>query len=168
MENGDTHIGVNNRFNSPQNIYLDDYIHIGNNNRFYADATITIREGTIIADNCEFRTANHYYDGEDLKMLPYDERVICKPITVERNCWIGTQVIVLPGVSINEWAVIGAGSVISKDVPPYAVVCGNPARVVKYRSIDVYHKLAEEQQQIMKVFNSYKRIKIYKEKKQND
>ena len=57
---------------------------------------------------------------------------------------------------------------VALSAKPYAVVCGNPARVVKYRSIDVYHKLAEEQQQIMKVFNSYKRIKIYKEKKQND
>ena len=61
---GGTHIGTNNRFYSAHNIYLDDYIHIGNNNRFYADATITVREGTIIADNCEFRTANHYYDGK--------------------------------------------------------------------------------------------------------
>lgn len=96
------HIGINNRFYSPQNIYLDNYTHIGNNNCFYADATITIQEGTVIADNCEFRTANHFYDGEDLKMLPYDERVICESIAISRNCWIGSHVIILPGVVIGE------------------------------------------------------------------
>lgn len=101
-------------------------------------------------------------------MLPYDEHVICKPITIECNCWVGTQVILLPGVTIGERAVIGAGSVISKDVPPYAVVAGNSARIVKYRRSDIYHKLADEQQQIMRVFDSYDRIKIIKEKNKND
>ena len=143
--------GKNNGF------FRDDYIHIGNNNRFYADATITIREGTIIADNCEFRTANHYYDGEDLKMLPYDQRVICEPITIAPNCWIGTQVIILPGVTVNEGAVIGAGSVVSKDIPPYAVACGNPAKIVKYRSAQIYSNLAGEKKQIMRCFSSCKK-----------
>ncbi|MGN0818811.1 MAG: acyltransferase [Christensenellaceae bacterium] len=101
-------------------------------------------------------------------MLPYDERVICKLITIGRNCWLGSQVIILCGVTIGEGAVVGAGSVVSKDIPPYAVVYRNPAKVVKYRNLDVYQKLATEQKQIMRVFDSYKRIKIIKEKKQND
>lgn len=157
---GEGIIGTNNRFYSAHNIYLDDFVHIGNGNRFYADATITIREGTIIADNCEFRTANHYYDGVDLRMLPYDQRVICKPITIAENCWIGTQVIILPGVTVNEGAVIGAGSVVSKDIPSYAVVCGNPAKIVKYRSAEIYSNLANSKKQIMRCFGSYKREKI--------
>lgn len=45
-------------------------------------------------------------------MLPYDQRVICKPIAIAPNCWIDSKVIILPGVTVNEGAVIGAGSVI--------------------------------------------------------
>ena len=77
-------------------------------------------------------------------MLPYDQRVICKPIIIAPNCWIGSKVIILPGVTVNEGSVIGAGSVVSKDIPPYAVVCGNPAKIVKYRSAEIYNTLVGE------------------------
>lgn len=53
------------------------------------------------------------------------------PITIEDNVWIGAQVTILGGVTIGEGSVIGAGSVINKDVPPYSVVAGLPARVIK-------------------------------------
>jgi acetyltransferase-like isoleucine patch superfamily enzyme len=54
-------------------------------------------------------------------------------IVVGNDVWIGDKAIVLSGVTISDGAVVGAGSVVSKDVPPYAVVVGNPARIVKYR-----------------------------------
>ena len=158
-------IGYNNRFLSPQNMYISDYVHIGYENRFYADANIIICEGTVISDRCELRTANHYYEGSDLKMLPYDERIICQPIIIEKNCWIGSQVIILPGVVIHEGAVVGAGSVVTKNVPPLAIVAGNPARIIKYRNKNIYQKLSDNNQQIVRVFDTYKRIKIAKEKK---
>ena len=56
------------------------------------------------------------------------------PIRIERNVWIGFEACVLPGVSIGEDAVVGARSVVTEDVPPGAVVAGNPARVVRYRA----------------------------------
>lgn len=54
-----------------------------------------------------------------------------KPITIENDAWIGMNCIILKGVTIGEGSVIGAGSVVTKDVPPWTVVAGNPARVVK-------------------------------------
>lgn len=66
----------------------------------------------------------------------------------------------MPGVTVNEGAVIGAGSVVSKDIPPYAVVCSNPAKIIKYRSAQIYSNLAGEKKQIMRCFSSYKREKI--------
>ena len=54
-----------------------------------------------------------------------------KPITVHSNVWIGFDSCVLPGVRIGEGAVVGARSVVTQDVPPYTVVAGNPARVVR-------------------------------------
>lgn len=58
--------------------------------------------------------------------------IISKAIEI----WIGRRVIILPGVKIGDGCVIGAGAVVSKDTPPYSVVVGNPARVVKFRKKD--------------------------------
>ena len=54
-------------------------------------------------------------------------------ITVEDDVWIGANSVILPGVHINKGAIIGAGSVVTKDIPPYAIAVGNPAKVIKYR-----------------------------------
>ena len=54
-------------------------------------------------------------------------------IIIEDEVWIGTNAIILSGVVIGKGAIVGAGAVVTKDVPPYAIVCGNPARIVKYR-----------------------------------
>ena len=55
-----------------------------------------------------------------------------KKITIGENVWIGFEAIILPGVTIGRGAIVGSKSVVSEDVPPYAVVVGNPARIVKY------------------------------------
>jgi len=54
-----------------------------------------------------------------------------RPVRVGRNVWIGFDACVLPGVTVGEGAVVGARSVVTADVPPYAVVAGNPARVIR-------------------------------------
>lgn len=56
-----------------------------------------------------------------------------KPIIVGNDVWIGTRSIILPGVRIGNHVIIGAGSVVTKDVPDWAIVAGNPARILKYR-----------------------------------
>ena len=68
------------------------------------------------------------------------------PLHVGNDVWIGTNAVILPEVStIGDGAIIGAGAVVSRDVPPYAVVLGNPARIVKFRfSEDVIAQLLEE------------------------
>jgi acetyltransferase-like isoleucine patch superfamily enzyme len=64
----------------------------------------------------------------------FDPYVISRgPIDIGHDVWIGANSIILSGVSIGTGAIIGAGSVVSKDVPPYAIAVGNPARVIKYR-----------------------------------
>ena len=55
----------------------------------------------------------------------------CKPVLLKRNCWIGAGATILPGVTVGENAVIGAGAVVTKDVEANTVVGGNPARVIK-------------------------------------
>jgi maltose O-acetyltransferase len=54
------------------------------------------------------------------------------PVVIEDNVWIGSKVVILPGVRIGSRAVIGAGSIVTKDVPPRCVAAGNPARVLRH------------------------------------
>lgn len=116
--------------------FLCDYgynIEIGEN--FYANHNLTILDAgkvqfgdnVFIAPNCGFYTAGHPLDYETRnKGLEY-----AKPIKVGNNVWIGGNVVVLPGVTIGDNCVIGAGSVVTKDIPENSVAVGNPCRVMK-------------------------------------
>lgn len=108
-------------------------IEVGEN--FYSNHNLVILDGNkvifgdnvFIAPNCGFYTAGHPLDYERRnKGLEY-----AKTIKVGNNVWIGGNVVVLPGVSIGDNVVIGAGSVVTKDVPSNVVAVGNPCRVIK-------------------------------------
>lgn len=84
---------------------------------------ITIGDGTMIAANVQLISNNH-----DL----YERQVItCRPIHIGKNVWIGAGATVLPGVTIGDNAVIGAASVVTKDVPADMIAVGNPAKVIR-------------------------------------
>lgn len=134
------------------NIILGDDVYIGEGTRIYAQGNVTIKNGSILADTVDIRTANHYYDGVDLNMIPFDEKVMISPVTIEENVWVASHVLILPGITIGEGAVVAAGSVVTKDVPPLAVVAGNPARVIKYRNKKRYLKLKREEKIYMKEY----------------
>ena len=85
---------------------------------------------------------NHNFERPEA--LPYDDICIHKEVNIEDNVWIGARSTIIPGVRICEGAVIGMGSVVTKDVPAGAVVGGNPAKVLKYRDMEVYEKLKKE------------------------
>ena len=86
-------------------------------------------------------TQNHNYEGE---MIPYDNTYIYKDVNIGECVWFGNRVIVTGNVTIGEGAIIAAGSVVCKDVPPLAIVGGNPAKVIKYRDKEHYYKLKAE------------------------
>lgn len=58
---------------------------------------------------------------------------IAKPVIICDDVWVGANSVILPGITIGKGAVVGAGSVVTKDVPAYAIVMGNPAKIKKYR-----------------------------------
>ena len=87
---------------------------------------IKIGTGTIFASGVKIISANHSVD----KVSGWDE---CRPILIGEHVWLASNVVVCPGVHIGDYAIIGANAVVTKDVPPYAVAVGVPARVVKYR-----------------------------------
>ena len=84
---------------------------------------ITIEDNVMIAANVQLLSNNH--DEYDRQIL------ICKPILIKKGAWIGAGVSILPGITVGKYAIVGAGAIVTKDVPDYAVAVGTPARVVK-------------------------------------
>lgn len=96
-----------------------------------ATTTITIGDNVMIGSGCLITdTDSHPLHWKD-RLEEKNELTARAPITIGDNVFIGARSIILKGVNIGEGAVVGAGSVVSKDVPPYTVVCGNPAKIVK-------------------------------------
>jgi acetyltransferase-like isoleucine patch superfamily enzyme len=90
---------------------------------------VTIGNRVMTAQHVVISGMNHSY--EDLTTPPTIQPVTTHPIHIDDNVWIGANSVVIPGVKIGRHSVIGAGSVVTKDVPAYSVAVGNPARVVK-------------------------------------
>ena len=93
---------------------------------------VTIGKNVMMGPYVVFYTQNHNTSNPDIPMREQGMSEL-KPITIEDDVWIGARVIVLPGVTIGKGSIVGAGAVVSKDVPPYSVFVGNPGRVVKNR-----------------------------------
>ena len=131
-------LGKNTMINAPIFVNLASKVKIGNNvvlmNGFQCMSAggLVIEDDTKISLNCTIATNNHDF---------YDRPVItCKPVHIKKNVWIGVNVTVLPGVTIGENAIVGACSVVTKDVPDNSVVVGNPARVIKYLDAEKFEK----------------------------
>ena len=90
-------------------------------------AKVEFGDNVFIAPNCVFSTAGHAIDSEQRSR----GLEIALPITVGDDVWIGANVSVLPGVTIGSNTIIGAGSVVNKDIPSNVVAVGNPCKVLK-------------------------------------
>lgn len=86
---------------------------------------ITIEDDVLIGPRVNITSENHPLDPSDRQAL------IPSPVHIKRNAWIGAGATILPGVTVGENAIVAAGAVVSRDVPPNAVVAGIPAKVVK-------------------------------------
>jgi len=130
-------------FIKPEKIQLGTNIHIGENAWWRADGGIEIGDNTIISRNSVMFTANHNYEGTT---LPYDRTFRYGKITVGNNVWIGMNVMINQGVTIHDGAIIAMGTVVTKDVPPGAIVGSMGSRILKYRDKEHYDELVAREQ----------------------
>ena len=109
------------------NIFVGENFYMNHNGVILDAAKVEFGDNVFIAPNCGFYTAGHPIDVEQRnKGLEY-----AKPIKVGDNVWIGGNVVVLPGVTIGNNCVIGAGSIVVKNIPDNSIAVGNPCKVIK-------------------------------------
>lgn len=113
-----------------KNVQINDYVHIS------AMENVTIGENVLIASKVFISDLNHgSYGTNDIhdspNTPPNERKLYAKPVIIEDNVWLGEFVSVLSGVTIGKGTIVGANSVVSKNLPPYVIAVGTPARPVK-------------------------------------
>lgn len=109
------------------NIELGDKVFINYNFTAIDTAKIKIGDNVFIAPNVSVYTAGHPIHWEARNTM-YEYGIA---VTIGSNCWIGGNTVICPGVTVGDCSVIGAGSVVTKDIPPRVVAAGNPCRVIR-------------------------------------
>jgi len=116
--------------NKKAEVFIGSRTTVGFNTFIYASSKITIGKDCMIAPFVYIVDSDH---GTDKKIFMNKQSNVSNPIQIGSDVWIGVRSVILSGVSIGDGAVIAAGSVVSKDVPPYAIVGGVPAKILGER-----------------------------------
>jgi acetyltransferase-like isoleucine patch superfamily enzyme len=129
-------IGANVFIRAPAKMKIGDGVFIGENCLIDAIGGFQLGNCCALASNTTVITLDHHY--KSTESIPWGDERIIKPVVIEDYVWIGMNASILPGVTIGEGAIVGLGAVVPKDVPPLAIVVGNPARIVAYRDEKQY------------------------------
>lgn len=132
----------------PENIQFEGNIYIGPGAYWSAKGGIEIRKNVIFGPKTTIWTYNHNHKSNEI--FPYDENDILKSVLIKEDVWIGLNSIIMPGVIINEGAIVAAGSVVVKDVPRCAIVAGNPASIVGHRDELAYSKVTDAKRYMLR------------------
>lgn len=109
-----------------ENIFAAEGVFINSGGCILDGAKVTIGRNTLIAPGVHIYTAQHPVEVKDRRT--WED---CKAVSIGEECWIGGHSTICPGVTIGDRAVVGAGSVVTKDVPSDCLVAGNPARIIR-------------------------------------
>ena len=113
-----------------RDVQINDFVHIG------AIESVTIQDNVLIASRVFISDHNHgCYSGSSMhshpESVPIERTLSSSPIVIEENVWIGESVSILPGVRIGKGSIIGANSVVSRNIPQFCIAAGIPARILK-------------------------------------
>lgn len=125
-------IGCKVEFFNIRNSEIGDHSGIGSHSSI---GLVKIGKYVMMGTHCLVLSQNHRFDDVTIPMCMqgFQEE---KPVVIDDDVWIGSRVIILPGVHIGKGSIVGAGSVVTKDVQPYTIVAGNPARTIGYRNAE--------------------------------
>lgn len=104
--------------------------YISYHNTFLAGGNITLGDGVLMASNILVSSENHSTDPE-AGAYYMDQPIKCADVSIGDGTWLGERAMVMAGVHIGKWCVIGGGSIVTHDVPDYSIAVGSPARVIK-------------------------------------
>lgn len=113
--------------NGVGNVMIGDRTRIGLSNTLIGP--ITVGNDVMFAQNIVMSGLNHGY--EDISKSIHDQPVTTAEIIIEDEAWIGANVVIVAGVTVGKHSIVAAGSIVTKDVPPYSIVVGNPAKLIK-------------------------------------
>jgi putative colanic acid biosynthesis acetyltransferase WcaF len=116
------------RIQVPWNLTMQHRACLGEFTNAYSLGKIEILEGATVAQEAYLCTGTHDFNDPSLQLMT-------KPITIGKNAFIGARAMILPGVCIGDQAIVGAMSVVAKDVPDHQIVAGNPAKKIGERDI---------------------------------
>ena len=122
----DVHVHNSTRVTMPWNLTIGDWAAVGEDALIYNLGPVTIGDRATVSHRAHLCAGTHDYRRPDLPLLK-------PPITVGSQAWVCADAFVGPGVAIGEGAIVGAAAVATRDVPPWTIVAGNPAREVKPR-----------------------------------
>ena len=129
--NGNLHISDLSKFKIGKNSNLKNAV-------IHTEGTCIIGSYVHFGEDILIHTASHNWDQDEF--IPYSKDNILDPVIIEDFVWIGSRVAIFPGVKIGEGAIVGLGSIVTKDVPSLAIVAGNPAKIIKYRNVESFKK----------------------------
>lgn len=116
---------------SPAGVEIGDNTILMQNVALSGEGGLKIGDFVMLAAYARVQTSNHGY--EDFKRPMMRQPLLKGPVVIEDDVWLGTRAVVLPNVRIGRGAIVAANSLVTKDVKPYSIVCGVPARFAGYR-----------------------------------
>lgn len=121
--NSDSELSIGDGFRS------NSYLHIGVQSSVVIGKNVLVASGVYISDHSHGAYSN--FESSDPFIAPVHRQLFAAPIVIGDNVWLGEKVAILPGVRVGNGVIVGAGAVVTKDIPDYSIVVGVPAKVIK-------------------------------------
>jgi maltose O-acetyltransferase len=146
-----TNVSFDGYFEKAENISIGEYCYVGPQAYWSGLGGIKIGNNVIFGPRTCLYTQNHNWCSNTTLPFGPAQEDMNYPIIINDNVWVCLGVHILPGVTIGEGAILSMGAVVTKDVPPLALVGGNPATVIKLRNTTLYNNLKEQNAWILRV-----------------